>query len=277
MVSFPSRPAAPGPPGRKRRHPLNTRPRLHRKSDRPSQRRPRTPKRSLTGGLPFRLRIKVACTWFVRPRALPHQLRPRRDPPAEDARLLIRQPDRGQKTTSEQLRERARVDLVRLRTRLRDPLHRLRIRQHHPTHMRLDDPRDPKRVAGRLQRDLIVDAETLRNSAGASATGPVCTRPVRGTLASLRAIATSQKSRCTSNPMNRIQHHLPRARDRRRRGGRHDNYGSVRTAHPDSRRGGHLQPAGSQPIMCDGLPNLRLPEAPGIRNAPTLPDDADTP
>src|SRR4029453_19451364 len=66
----------------------------------------------------------------------------------------------------------------------------------------------------------------------------------------------------------------------RRRGGRRDNYGSVRTAHPDSRRGGHLQTAGSQPIMCDGLPNLRLPEAPGIRNAPTLrqrPDDPETP
>ena len=29
-----------------------------------SQRRPRTPNRSLTGGLPFRLRISVACTWF---------------------------------------------------------------------------------------------------------------------------------------------------------------------------------------------------------------------
>ncbi len=32
--------------------------------------------------------------------------------------------------------------------------------------------------------------------------------------------------------------------------------------------------------MFDGLPNLRLPEAPGIRNAPTLrqrPDDAETP
>ncbi len=32
--------------------------------------------------------------------------------------------------------------------------------------------------------------------------------------------------------------------------------------------------------MLRGLPNLRLPEAPGIRNAPTLrqrPDDAETP
>jgi transposase len=36
LVSFPSRPAAPAPKGRKRRHPLNTRPRLHRESDRPT-------------------------------------------------------------------------------------------------------------------------------------------------------------------------------------------------------------------------------------------------
>src|SRR6266545_7886944 len=72
----------------------------------------------------------------------------------------------------------------------------------------------------------------------------------------------------------------PLGRYRWRRGGRHDNYGSVLAAHPDSCRGGHLQTAGSQPIMFDGLPNLRLPEALGIRNAPTLlavPDSAETP
>src|SRR6266536_1750549 len=67
----------------------------------------------------------------------------------------------------------------------------------------------------------------------------------------------------------------PLGRYRRRRGGRHDSYGSVLAAHPDSRRGGHLQTTGSQPIMFDGLPNLRLPEAPGTRNAPTLPDRPD--
>src|SRR6266498_1097382 len=77
--------------------------------------------------------------------------------------------------------------------------------------------------------------------------------------------------------MKRIEH---LRRYRPRGGGRHDNYGSVLAAHPDSRRGGHLQTAGSQPIMLRGLPNPRLPEAPGIRNAPTLrqrPDDAETP
>ena len=94
--------------------------------------------------------------------ALPDQLRPRRDPAAQDPRLLIRQPDRRQKAAGEQLRQRARVDLVRLRARPRDPLDRLRIREHHPAHVRLDDPRDPERVPGRLQRNLIVTAEALR-------------------------------------------------------------------------------------------------------------------
>ena len=38
------------------------------------------------------------------------------------------------KPPGEQLRQRARVDLVGLRTRARDPFDRLRIRQHHPAH-----------------------------------------------------------------------------------------------------------------------------------------------
>ena len=62
--------------------------------------------------------------------------------------------------------------------------------------------------------------------------------------------------------MKRIEHPPLSIVWRRRRGGRHDNYGSVRTAHPDSRSGGHRQTTGSQPRMFDGLPNLRLPEAP---------------
>jgi len=94
--------------------------------------------------------------------ALSDKLRPRRHPAAQDPRLLVRQPDRGQKAAGEQLRERARVDLVRLRARLGDPLDRLRVREHHPTHLRLDHSRDPERVTGRLQRNHVVDAQTLR-------------------------------------------------------------------------------------------------------------------
>ena len=210
--------------------------------------------------------------------ALPDQLRPRRDPAAQDPRLLVRQPDRRQEAAGEQLRQRARVDLVRLRARPSDPLDHLRVGEHHPADVRLDDPRDPQRVAGRLQRNLIVDAEALRKQQKRLRLGQhppgqphlACLRDRH--LAEVAMDIQPDETHRTPPPLF--------AWYRRRRGGRHDNYGSVRAAHPDSRRGGHLQTASSQPIMFDGLPNLRLPEAPGIRNAPTLrqrPDDADTP
>src|SRR5262245_21688985 len=144
--------------------------------------------------------------------------------------------------------------------------------------MRLDDPRNLERVAGRLERDLIVTAEALRQQLKRRrlALHPprqphlpsFCDRD----LAEVAMDIQADEPHRTPPPLSLVNDW--------RRGGRHDNYGSVRAAHPDSRRGGHLQTAGSQPIMCDGLPYLRLPEAPGIRNTPTLrqrPDDADTP
>jgi hypothetical protein len=108
------------------------------------------------------LRISVACTCVLRACALPDQLRPAGDPTAQDPRLLIRQPHRRQEAAGEQPRQSARVDLVGLRARPGDPLDRLRIREHHPSDVRLDDPRDLERVAGRLQRDFIITAEALR-------------------------------------------------------------------------------------------------------------------
>jgi len=80
-------------------------------------------------------------------RALPDQLRPTRDPPAQHPRLLVGRPHLGQKATGEQLGERASVDLVGLRARLGDALDRLRVGQHDSAHMRLDDARDPECVA----------------------------------------------------------------------------------------------------------------------------------
>ena len=98
----------------------------------------------------------------LRAGALPDELRPRRNPPSQDTSLLVRKPHGGQKAAGEQLRQRARVDLARLRARTGDSLDRLRVREHHPSHVRLDDPRDLERVPGRLQRNLIVDGEALR-------------------------------------------------------------------------------------------------------------------
>src|SRR6266540_3863355 len=127
-----------------------------------SQRRPRTPKRSLTGGLPYRLRISVACTWFfarVRCRtscAL-----------AEIRRRRIRVCSSGSQTAGRKppassfASVRASILSVFAPARV-IPLTAFGLAEHHPAHLWLDDPRDPQRVAGRLQRDLIVDSETLR-------------------------------------------------------------------------------------------------------------------
>src|SRR5262245_35443989 len=129
--------------------------------------------------------------------------------------------------------------------------------------MRLDDPRNLERVAGRLERDLIVTAEALRQQLKRRrlALHPprqphlpsFCDRD----LAEVAMDIQADEPHRTPPPLSLVNDW--------RRGGRHDNYGSVRAAHPDSRKGGHLQTAGSQPIMCDGLPNLRPPEAPAIR------------
>jgi hypothetical protein len=107
------------------------------------------------------LRIIVACTWFLaRVRCLTSCAR------AEIRRRRIRVCSSGSHTAGRKPPASSfasvRVDLVGLRARPRDPLDRLRIREHHASDVRLDDPRDLKRVAGHLKRDLIITAEALR-------------------------------------------------------------------------------------------------------------------
>jgi hypothetical protein len=122
-----------------------------------------------------------------------------------------------------------------------------------------------ERVPGHLQRDLIVTAEAPREQRQRRRLGPHPLR--RPHLARLRdRHLTEVAMDVQPNETHRTTSTL--GRYRRRRGGRHDNYGSVRTAHPDSRRGGHLQTTGSQPIMSRGLPNPRVslkPLASGTR------------
>src|SRR5439155_6295500 len=85
-----------------------------------------------------------------------------RDPPAQDTCPFVWRPHLRQKASREQLRQRARVALVGLRARLRRVLDRFRIGEHNATDMSLDDPRNRERVAGRLEHDLIIRRETLR-------------------------------------------------------------------------------------------------------------------
>jgi len=171
--------------------------------------RPDRPKASLIGGRPFRVRTSTEWTSFLARVALPHQLSAARQAPAQRPRLLIRQPAAMQQPGGEQPRERARVAAVGLDLGLGDRPQLRPSRHHDPSHVRLQPPGDRERVAGWLQRHLIVGAEAVGQDlqpfeAGRHAT-PDRTRPAS-------QIATSQKSRCTSNPTNRTQSPFARHR-----------------------------------------------------------------
>jgi hypothetical protein len=49
-----------------------------------------------------------------------------------------------------------------LQRRVGAAAHRARVGEYHPPDIRLDDSRDRERIAGRLERDLVVGAEALR-------------------------------------------------------------------------------------------------------------------
>jgi len=94
-------------------------------------------------------------------RALPDQLCAAGDTAPEHPRWLVDDPHLGQEAAGEQLRQRARVDLVRLR-RLRYALDRLRVGQQDAIDVRLDDPRDREPVAARLQRHPVARGKAAR-------------------------------------------------------------------------------------------------------------------
>jgi hypothetical protein len=94
--------------------------------------------------------------------ALTHELRAARQAPAQRPRALVGQPTPTQKARGEQPRQRARVAPVGLDLGLGDRP-QLRPGGHDdPRDMRLQPPRDRQRVAGRLQRHVILRA----NAAG---------------------------------------------------------------------------------------------------------------
>src|SRR3954447_12033723 len=82
------------------------------------------------------------------------------------------------------------------------------------------------------------------------------------------AIATWQKSRCTSNPIDLPTTNLPaRQHHNGEFGGQNDTYGFALAAPPGKSQGRPVTPAGSQPIGILGLPDRVLPQ-PLSRNTP---------
>jgi hypothetical protein len=97
----------------------------------------------------------------LRAGALTHELRAARQAPAQRPRVVIRQPTAAQQAGGEQPRERARVVAVGLDLGLGDRP-QLAPRGHDdPRDMRLQQPRNGQRVAGRLQRDLILRTKAV--------------------------------------------------------------------------------------------------------------------
>lgn len=94
--------------------------------------------------------------------------------------------------------------------------------------MGLEDPRGRERVPGGSSTTRSVGARLCANSSSCS--GVVATRPAERARPP-SAIATSQKSRCTSNPIDLPTPHRL-CSTTREDGGRNDTYGSALAAHP---------------------------------------------
>ena len=91
--------------------------------------------------------------------ALLHQMRPRGGHPPQHRGAIVGQPDRRQEVHGKQLREDPRVDLVGLDLRLSDRPRLQRVRHHDAARVLRQQARNRIAVAGRFQRDLVIDGE----------------------------------------------------------------------------------------------------------------------
>jgi hypothetical protein len=131
-------------------------------------------------------------------RAALDQAAPPRDQAAQGPHALIADPDPGDQVGGQQLGEHARVELVGLDARVADRPHLLGVREHDLGDVRRNEPCDGERVASRLEHHAVVCARLWAKRVSSS--GVVATRPAERARPP-SAIATSQKSRCTSKPI----------------------------------------------------------------------------
>jgi hypothetical protein len=115
----------------------------------------------------------------------------------------------------------------------------------HLRDMRLEHPRDLPRVAGHLKRAPIIRAQAPCEQSSAS--GLVSTRPADRTSPP-SAIATAQKSRCTSNPIALTPAPFTRQTDGRT-GGQTTPTGPRSQRNGTRGRGGHRKARAQTPIV----------------------------
>ena len=170
----------------------------------------------------------------LRPRPCAHQLlAPRQAPAQHPAALIRRSTPRRARPPHSSLRQRPRVQPVGLRPRLRIPVSAGSPPQ--PGDVRLEDSRDLPRVPRHLQRHPVRSLQARGQHLQRRR------RPRDPTRRADRAIlttATSQKSRCTSNPIalptDLLRHSCTTNRENQRA---NDNDRYVLTAHPGKSQG----------------------------------------
>ena len=106
-----------------------------------------------------------------------HQLGPARHLPPAGQRRRIRDPHLGQEARGVELRQHACIDRVGLDFRLRDQMHLQWICHRHPCDMRRQDLRHRRRIAGRLDHDVIRRCSVSANASRWSRVIPI--RPRR--------------------------------------------------------------------------------------------------
>jgi hypothetical protein len=179
--------------------------------------------------------------------------RARRRPARAFAACARRSPDAGRRSPrrrdqpgGQQLGQHPCVELVGLDLGVADRPQPLRVRQHHLGHMWHQDPGDPQRVARGLPTPRGPSARGWRQTAPGAHSEPRPYPPISPARPSL--IATSQKSRWTSNPMNLLTPIPPQlARQRTGDGGRTTPTDSRSQRTRASRRGGQLHQRARSP------------------------------
>ena len=135
----------------------------------------------------------------------------------------------------------------------------------HLRDMRLEDPRDLPRVAASPQAPPDHPGQGSRRTARAAPASSRSAQPSEPRPSS--TIATSQKSRCTSNPTALTTHLLALGSNRTGEQWANDTDGFALEAQPGKSQGRPLKSPGSNsPSRKTGLPNMRSPRRPLSRS-----------
>ena len=205
----------------------------------------------------------------LQPRPLTDDLIAARDLPPQRQGALVRHPDLRQEAAGVEPRQHGRVDDIGLDARLGDQTHLARIGDHDPPDMGADHLRHRRRVAGRLDHDVVVMRQLSGERRKMLARHPDAAEPDGSAVVQHHRLGEHAVDVQAYDPHGSVSFspsvHLPGA------GGQHGNYGSALAAHPGEPQGRPDKGSGSQPmVQGSACPHLRAPGAP-VPDGRTIP------